>query len=78
MPVNQGPFIVAAYIPCRTCNYACVMVQRFDHNPSDEELDRDSFTAACDNCGEMQTRVGRDAFQRTIVEWNLLVRAPLA
>ncbi|MGA3052784.1 MAG: hypothetical protein ABSD63_01115 [Candidatus Korobacteraceae bacterium] len=73
---TKGPFIVAAYVPCQACNYACVIVERFDHNPSNDELDRHAFRSTCDNCGQMQVRVGRDAFRRTIVEWNLEIRAP--
>lgn len=72
----QGPFIVAAYIPCQTCNYPCVIVERFDHNPSDDEMDRHLFSSTCDNCGEMQVRVGRDAFKRTVVEWTLELHGP--
>ena len=75
MPMN-GPFIVAAYIPCQTCNYPCVVTRKFDHNPTDEELDRHAFHAVCDNCGERQTRVGRDAFKRTVVEWSLQIQNP--
>jgi len=72
----HGPFIVAAYIPCQTCNYPCVLTHKFDHNPTDDELDRQVFYASCDNCGERQTRVGRDAFKRTVVEWGLEIRPP--
>jgi hypothetical protein len=76
MADSHGPFIVAAYIPCQTCNYPCVIIQRFDHNPSDEELDRHVFHSTCENCRESQTRVGRDAFRRTVVEWSLELRSP--
>lgn len=67
---------MAAYIPCRTCNYPCVITTKFDHNPTHDELDRHVFHASCDNCGERQTRVGGDAFKRTIVEWALEIRPP--
>ena len=40
MSAPQSPFIVAAYIPCQMCNYPCVIVERFDHNPSEDEIDR--------------------------------------
>lgn len=76
MSARRGPFIVAAYIPCHTCNYPCVITQKFDHDPTHDELDRHVFHASCDNCGERQTRVGRDAFKRTIVEWELEIREP--
>ena len=72
MPDVQLPFIVAAYIPCRSCGEPCVVIERFAHNPPDDELDRHSFQASCSNCGEAQSRVGRDAFQRTVVEWKLV------
>ena len=76
MSATQGPFIVAAYIPCQMCNYPCVIVERFDHNPSDDEMDRHAFRSTCDNCGQMQVRVGRDAFRRTVVEWTLELHPP--
>ena len=75
MPDRQLPFIVAAYIPCRTCGEACVVIERFAQSPSDDELDRHSFQASCSSCGESQSRVGRDAFRRTVVEWKLLCAA---
>jgi hypothetical protein len=73
---TAGPYIVAAYIPCQNCNYPCVVTARFPHYPTNDELDRHAFQATCENCSQMQTRVGADAFQRTIVEWTLEVRAP--
>ncbi len=76
MPERQLPFIVAAYIPCRTCGEACVVIERFEQNPPDDELDRHPFQATCSNCGEAQSRVGRDAFRRTVVEWNLVRAVP--
>jgi len=76
MPDQALPFIVAAYIPCRTCGEPCVVTERFAENPSDDELDRHPFQAICSNCGESQSRVGKDAFQRTIVKWNLVQTAP--
>jgi hypothetical protein len=71
MTQSNAPFIVAAYVPCQTCGYACVLVHRFDHSPTDDELDRQVFRCACESCGETQVRVGRDAFKRTVVEWSL-------
>jgi hypothetical protein len=73
---NQGPYIVAAYIPCQNCNYPCVVTARFLEYPTNEVLDRHAFQATCENCSQMQTRVGADAFQRTIVEWTLEIRSP--
>jgi hypothetical protein len=72
---RKPPFIVAAYIPCRTCGEACVVLERFAQNPADDELDRHPFQAICGNCGESQSRVGRDAFRRTVVEWKLVNNA---
>lgn len=68
---GDRPYIVAAYIPCRTCGEPCVVIERFAGNPADDVLDRHTFQAACGNCGESQARVGRDAFHRTVVEWRL-------
>jgi hypothetical protein len=73
---KKRSIIVAAYIPCQTCNYPCVITQKFDHDPTHDELDRHVFHASCDNCGERQTRVGHEAFKRTIVEWELEIRTP--
>lgn len=73
---SQGPYIVAAYIPCQTCNFPCVVTARFPEYPSNEVLDRHVFQATCENCSQMQTRVGADAFQRTVVEWTLEIREP--
>jgi hypothetical protein len=39
-------------------------------------MDRHTFNSTCDNCGQMQVRVGRDAFKRTVVEWTLQLQAP--
>lgn len=76
MATSRPPFIVAAYIPCQTCGDACVVVERFADNPAEEELDRHMFQATCNNCGMTQSRVGRDAFRRTVVEWKLIQAAP--
>jgi hypothetical protein len=73
---NKGPYIVAAFIPCTNCNYPCVITTRFEEYPSNEALDRHVFQATCENCGQIQTRVGADAFQRTVVEWGLEIRSP--
>jgi hypothetical protein len=48
------------------------VLERFAQNPADDELDRHPFQAVCSNCGESQSRVGRDAFRRTVVEWKLV------
>ncbi len=71
MPDLPKSFIVAAYIPCTTCGEACVVVERFAEAPSDDFLDRYPFHATCETCKQTQVRVGRDAFRRTIVEWEL-------
>ena len=39
-------------------------------------MDRHAFRSTCDNCGQMQVRVGRDAFKRTVVEWTLELHPP--
>ncbi len=73
---THGPYIVAAYIPCQNCSAPCVVTARFAAYPDNDALDRHVFQTTCDDCGQIQTRVGRDAFQRTIVEWTLEARSP--
>ena len=75
---SGGPYIVAAYIPCVNCKYPCVIIEHFDHQPTHEELDHHSFRSTCGHCNTLQTRVGREAFRRTVVEWDLEARSPSA
>lgn len=68
-------YIVAAYLPCLTCGEPCVVIERFAEPPTDDFLDRYTFQAECNNCHQRQVRVGRDAFQRTIVQWKLALQS---
>lgn len=75
-PKSTGPYIVAAYIPCASCKYPCVVIEHFDHQPTHDELDHHTFSTTCENCTTLQTRVGREAFRRTVIEWDLEAREP--
>lgn len=70
------PFVVTAFIPCKNCGYLCVVTERFVEAPSQELLDRHVFQCSCENCSQLQARVGAEAFQRTIIEWKLKAVEP--